>query len=146
MKSDWPDTMSCALPSVSPETHLCLPSCGPGVHDAEQPLPAQPLPPGCVQTQAVPRICGPEPKTNKPVTARSVLHISWVTTIPLFLVIPAFPQMPVAKVVFPLGAWPFQNNPPSSLVTLVSVATHAVLSAVPLLLGQLSVQHLWYPR
>jgi hypothetical protein len=62
-------------------------------------------------------------------------------TLNLFLDIPAFLRMPVAKAVFPLDAWPFQNNPPSSLATLISVATHAVLSAVLLLPGQLSVQH-----
>ena len=55
--------------------------------------------------------------------------------------LPAFPQMPSATVVFLLGAWPVQNNPPSSLVTSVSAATHAVLSVTPLLLGQLSAQH-----
>jgi hypothetical protein len=48
--------------------------------------------------------------------------------------------MPFAEVVFPAGALPVQNNPPFSLVTLVSVATHVVLSAAPLLPEQLFVQ------
>jgi len=65
--------------------------------------------------------------------------------LPPLIYLPAFPQTPSAIVVFHLGAWPVQNNPPSSLVTLVSVATHAVLSATPLLLGQLSARHPWCP-
>jgi hypothetical protein len=81
-------------------------------------------------------------KKKKTITPRFLLRLtSGHHTLNLFLVIPAFLRMPAAKAVFPLDAWPFQNNPPSSLVTLISVATHAVLSAVLLLPGQLSVQH-----
>lgn len=141
--SDSPDTVSCALPSASPETHPCLPSYGPSAHDAGRPLLARPLPPGCVQLQAVPKICGPGSNKNKSVTARLLLitHLFHIFCAHFFfLVIPVFPQMPVAKVVFPPGASPVQNNPPFSLVTLVSVTTRAVLSATPLLPEQLFVQ------